>query len=116
MSFFLNYIFLKFNKPTLFKKNDHEPSIQFNYRHNRNTPLVKINNLTADLPAEIYFKCEFFNPLASVKDRIGRAMIEAAEKDGNLRQRRHRANFWEHRDRSGFRLCRQRLSFNFDHA
>lgn len=49
-----------------------------------NTPLVKINNLTADLPAEIYLKCEFFNPLASVKDRIGRAMIEAAEKDGKL--------------------------------
>ena len=50
----------------------------------QNTPLVKINNLTADLPAEIYLKCEFFNPLASVKDRIGRAMIEAAEKDGKL--------------------------------
>ena len=49
-----------------------------------NTPLVKINNLTADLPAEIYLKCEFFNPLASVKDRIGRAMIEAAERDGKL--------------------------------
>ena len=49
-----------------------------------NTPLVKINNLTADLPAEIYLKCEFFNPLASVKDRIGRAMIEAAEGDGKL--------------------------------
>lgn len=49
-----------------------------------NTHLVKINNLTADLPAEIYLKCEFFNPLASVKDRIGRAMIEAAERDGKL--------------------------------
>ena len=49
-----------------------------------NTPLVKINNLTADLPAEIYLKCEFFNPLASVKDRIGRAMIESAERDGKL--------------------------------
>ena len=49
-----------------------------------NTPLVKINNLIADLPAEIYLKCEFFNPLASVKDRIGRAMIEAAERDGKL--------------------------------
>lgn len=49
-----------------------------------NTPLVKINNLTAGLPAEIYLKCEFFNPLASVKDRIGRAMIEAAERDGKL--------------------------------
>jgi cysteine synthase A len=49
-----------------------------------NTPLVKINHLTADLPASIYLKCEFFNPLASVKDRIGRAMIETAEKDGKL--------------------------------
>ena len=49
-----------------------------------NTPLVKINNLTAGLPAEIYLKCEFFNPLASVKDRIGRAMIEAAERDGKI--------------------------------
>ena len=49
-----------------------------------NTPLVKINHLTADLPAEIYLKCEFFNPLASVKDRIGRAMIESAEQAGKL--------------------------------
>ena len=49
-----------------------------------NTPLVKINHLTADLPAEIYLKCEFFNPLASVKDRIGRAMIESAEEAGKL--------------------------------
>ena len=49
-----------------------------------NTPLVKINQLTKDLPADIYLKCEFFNPLASVKDRIGRAMIEAAEAAGRL--------------------------------
>ncbi len=48
------------------------------------TPLVKINNTTAGLLANIYLKCEFFNPLASVKDRIGRAMIEAAERDGKL--------------------------------
>ena len=46
------------------------------------TPLVKINHLTADIPASIYLKCEFFNPLGSVKDRIGMAMIEAAEKEG----------------------------------
>lgn len=51
-----------------------------------NTPLVKINNLTKGIDAEIYLKCEFFNPLASVKDRIGRAMIEAAERDGKLSQ------------------------------
>ena len=49
-----------------------------------NTPLVKINNLTKNVDANIYLKCEFFNPLASVKDRIGRAMIEAAERDGKL--------------------------------
>lgn len=48
------------------------------------TPLVKINNTTAGIDANIYLKCEFFNPLASVKDRIGRAMIEAAERDGKL--------------------------------
>ena len=48
------------------------------------TPLVKINNTTSGLSSDIYLKCEFFNPLASVKDRIGRAMIEAAERDGKL--------------------------------
>lgn len=48
------------------------------------TPLVKINKTTAGVLADIYLKCEFFNPLASVKDRIGRAMIEAAERDGKL--------------------------------
>ena len=48
------------------------------------TPLVKINNTTSALTADIYLKCEFFNPLASVKDRIGRAMIEAAEREGKL--------------------------------
>ena len=48
------------------------------------TPLVKINHITADIPASIYLKCEFFNPLASVKDRIGLAMIEAAERDGKI--------------------------------
>lgn len=50
-----------------------------------NTPLVKINHLAKDIDAEIYLKCEFFNPLASVKDRIGKAMIEAAEVDGLLK-------------------------------
>ena len=50
-----------------------------------NTPLVKLNKIVADLPAEIYVKCEFMNPLSSVKDRIGAAMIEAAEKDGRLK-------------------------------
>ncbi len=50
------------------------------------TPLIKLNKLAAGLPAEIYVKCEFFNPLSSVKDRIGRAMIDAAERDGKLQK------------------------------
>jgi len=46
------------------------------------TPLVKLNRVTEGLDATILLKCEFFNPLGSVKDRIGMAMIEAAEKEG----------------------------------
>jgi cysteine synthase A len=48
------------------------------------TPLVKLQRVTAGLPATIALKCEFFNPLGSVKDRIGAAMIAAGEKDGKI--------------------------------
>ncbi|MGO9609803.1 MAG: cysteine synthase A [Verrucomicrobiia bacterium] len=48
------------------------------------TPLVRLNRITSGLHAEIVVKCEFFNPLSSVKDRIGVAMIEAAERDGQI--------------------------------
>ena len=48
------------------------------------TPLVRLNRLTEGLPASIALKGEFNNPLGSVKDRIGSAMIEAAEKAGTL--------------------------------
>lgn len=48
------------------------------------TPLVKLNKVTAGLEATILLKCEFFNPLGSVKDRIGMAMIEDAERRGIL--------------------------------
>ncbi len=48
------------------------------------TPLVKLNRVTDGLDATIALKLEYFNPLGSVKDRIGMAMIEAAEKDGTL--------------------------------
>jgi cysteine synthase len=47
-------------------------------------PLVKLNKVTAGLDATIALKCEFFNPLGSVKDRIGLAMIEDAERRGIL--------------------------------
>ena len=46
------------------------------------TPLVKLQRISASLPATVAVKCEFFNPLGSVKDRIGAAMIEAGEKEG----------------------------------
>ena len=46
------------------------------------TPLVKLNRVTLGIDATIALKCEFFNPLGSVKDRIGMSMIAAAEKDG----------------------------------
>ncbi len=48
-----------------------------------NTPLVKLRKLAPD-GATVLVKCEYFNPMASVKDRIGKAMIEAAENDGVL--------------------------------
>ncbi len=54
------------------------------------TPLVRLNRIPAsagiDPSTQILLKCEFFNPLGSVKDRIGMAMIEDAEKRGILRQ------------------------------
>jgi cystathionine beta-synthase len=49
------------------------------------TPLVRLNRVTQGLRTPVYGKAEFFNPGGSVKDRIGIAMIEAAERDGKLR-------------------------------
>src|SRR6058998_1056780 len=50
------------------------------------TPLVRLNKVTTGVEATILLKCEFFNPLGSVKDRIGMAMIEDAEQRGVLKQ------------------------------
>jgi len=51
-----------------------------------NTPIVKLNRITAGKGNTILAKLEFFNPCASVKDRIGKAMIEDAEKRGVLKK------------------------------
>ena len=48
------------------------------------TPVVRINRLAPE-HVEVYVKCEFFNPAASVKDRLALNMIEAAERDGRLK-------------------------------
>lgn len=50
------------------------------------TPLVRLNRIARGLPAIVVAKLEFMNPLGSVKDRIGVAMIEAAKRDGRLRE------------------------------
>jgi cysteine synthase A len=50
-----------------------------------NTPLVRINHIMGGAKAEVFAKLEFYNPTASVKDRIGIAMIDAAERSGELK-------------------------------
>jgi len=49
------------------------------------TPIVKLNKVGSDLKCELYAKCEFFNPGGSIKDRIGKQMIEEAEKSGRIK-------------------------------
>jgi cysteine synthase A len=50
-----------------------------------NTPLVRINRITDGAQAHVYAKLEFYNPTSTIKDRIGIAMIDAAEKSGQLK-------------------------------
>ncbi|AGB48861.1 cysteine synthase A [Methanomethylovorans hollandica DSM 15978] len=51
-----------------------------------NTPLIRLNRITKGLNADVLVKVESFNPIGSVKDRIGLAMIEEAERQGKIRQ------------------------------
>lgn len=50
-----------------------------------NTPMVRIGKIGRDLGVELYGKCEFLNPGGSVKDRIAKAMIEQAEREGRIK-------------------------------
>ena len=50
-----------------------------------NTPLVRINRIMDGAEAQVFAKLEFYNPTSTIKDRIGIAMIDAAEKSGELK-------------------------------
>lgn len=78
-----------------------------------NTPLVALNAVTDGAEATVLAKLEFYNPSASVKDRLGVAIVEAAEKSGEAHEGRHDRRGHErqhgHRsrdDRRGARLPR----------
>src|SRR5690606_17707490 len=53
------------------------------------TPMIRINRLVSPEHATVFAKCEFFQPLNSVKDRIGAAMIEAGEREGKINAETH---------------------------
>jgi cysteine synthase A len=63
------------------------------YKHSAeaigDTPMIRINRLVPEGQAVVFAKCEFFQPLNSVKDRIGAAMIEAGERDGKVKPDTH---------------------------
>ena len=82
------------------------------------TPLVRLRRLGEGLGAEVVAKLEYLNPGGSVKDRIGVAMIDAAERDGLLEpgRRDRRADQRQHRDRAGDGLRGARLRARADPA
>src|ERR1044072_2860817 len=50
-----------------------------------NTPLIRLNKVTADLPCPVYAKVDFFNPGNSIKDRMAVKMLEVAEQEGKIK-------------------------------
>ncbi len=82
------------------------------------TPIVRLERLGRDVPGELLAKLEYLNPGGSVKDRIGLAMVEAAEQDGRLRPGRddRRADLGEHGSRARDRGCAARLPLHLRHA
>ena len=85
------------------------------------TPLVRLDKFAKEkgIVANLLAKLEFFNPIASVKDRIGVAMIEALEAAGQDRARQEhadRADLGQHRHRARLRRRRQGLQADPHHA
>ncbi len=82
------------------------------------TPIIRLDRLGRDVPGELLAKLEYLNPGGSVKDRIGLAMIEAAEKDGLPAPRGHdrRADIGKHGRRPRYGSRASRLSLHFRHA
>ena len=83
-----------------------------------NTPLVRLGRVGRDLECDLLAKVELFNPGGSVKDRPAVAMIDAAERDGLLRPRRHhrRADVGQHRRRPRHRRRAARLPLHLRHG
>lgn len=71
--------------PILLHRKVYESAVAMTF----NTPMVHLQRLVPEGHATVYAKCEYFNPMSSVKDRIGRAMIEAAEREGILHADSH---------------------------
>ena len=75
------------------------------------TPLVRINRIIDGSDATVAAKLEFYNPASSVKDRIGVAIVDAAEASGQLDAGRHhrRGHLGQHRHRAGHGRRRPRV-------
>ena len=78
-----------------------------------NTPLVRLSKKINPYPAEVLIKLENFNPMSSVKDRVGAAMLEQAEKDGIIKPG---ATIIEPTSGNTDGLCSERIQADFNNA
>lgn len=78
MNWALSYLFYLYQKSKAMWKNNILETIG-------NTPLIKLNNITKDLPCTVLAKVEYFNPGNSIKDRMAVKMLEVAEQEGKIK-------------------------------